>query len=116
MQRKKKMIYFEYCREGDPVSDFEAEKWVESMISFYSDNDPEKNYIVKYSSECVTQAIRILVRRKKINRKNIAIVAGGQSSFIEEDGALTDYPVALSYPTEERLYELTGWFDKNAQL
>lgn len=86
------MLTIEYCRDGDPISDFEAEEWVREIINIEK-NDSE--FLSKVSTSLPIDLISLAVVDGKLNYKNVKFLFNGEHMFINEYGVIQNQKIGF---------------------
>ena len=80
------MLTVIYSKEGLPISDFEAEAFVESA------SKKEGDTTLNISSEIVLNYFRVYILEGKIPHNKIKFVIDGEDVQVDKNGTLQRYP------------------------
>ena len=82
------MITIEYCKHGKKVSDFEYEEWVEQVLA----KNPDEDFAFKVSTATPIDAIRVAIKKGKIDCKKVQFRFEGWDIAVDKHGHLEYWP------------------------
>ena len=85
------MFIMEYCAEGEPISDFEAEAWLERVKpDIFCSQD--KDTSVRLSTSLPFNLIRREIARGNLDCRDVMFVFNGLNIAVNKHGAIPDSP------------------------
>lgn len=92
-------VYFEYCEEGEVVSDFKVEEWCHEKLAL-----PDGT-VVKFATELVNDVIRCWISNSELDKEAATFIFKGQHLKPNEYGRLDPWPpgfcdIGLHFLTE----------------
>lgn len=83
------MITIEYCKYGVPVSDFNYNEWLNSVIE--SQNNSNNDTIYQVSTSLPIDIVRLAIVKGDLDNSNVRFLFNGQSFQANEYGAIKDW-------------------------
>jgi hypothetical protein len=83
------MIYLEYTRKGTPISDFEAEGFVNDLIRMHRCGQTIHRLI---STSLSFDFLRLFIAAEKIQYFDVIFIYDGKEIHINKYGAIEDWP------------------------
>lgn len=87
------MIIIEYASNGEPVSDFNYEKWFQDVLK-HKDSDIPITYVV--STSLPISVINLSIARGELKHSDIKFKYNGQLIDVNEYGVILDWPVGFA--------------------
>lgn len=103
------MITIEYCAEGEPVSDFNYEEWLNKVKS-------SNNSCFKVSTSLAIDVIRLAILKKELYYNKIIFKYKDQEIKANEYGTLKEWPKGFCDISMNIAFEILDLANKERKL
>ncbi|MEK4006411.1 hypothetical protein [Paenibacillus sp. FSL H3-0333] len=94
------MITINYCKEGTPIPDYDAEEWLESWLTFKDDQ------VYNVSTENIVSWVRVYLAEEKLSTQDVRLQFDGKNIEINDYAVITNWPDGFCDFSEETAFRI----------
>lgn len=91
---------------GKAIKDGALDGWVDSIVDRYKADKPTTK---KIATEACVDALRVKVKEREINHKDIVFIHNDDEIMVDKYGSLSHYPKGFCEIMDNLLEKLIGW-------